>query len=134
MMPKYSRTKMQTARARQLRHGDNPAEGALWNMLKAKRLGGFKFVRQMPVGPFYADFVQPELRLVIEVDASQHVDSDSDRRRDAFMRGRGYSVLRVWSGDVLRDRESIGAIILAALNGEYREDIIEAGVRFVKAD
>lgn len=44
------------ARARELRHGDNSMEATLWNELKAKRLAGYKFVRQMPIGPYFADF------------------------------------------------------------------------------
>ncbi len=105
----------------------------MWNMLKGKQLGGYKFVRQFPMGPYFADFAQRQFRLVVEVDGSQHVDSAYDRRRDEFMRQQGYSVLRVWSGDVLRDREMVCETILRALGGEYREDVVSADLRFVKA-
>ncbi len=105
----------------------------MWNMLKGKQLGGYKFVRQFPMGPYFADFAQRQFRLVVEVDGSQHVDSSRDRRRDEYMRERGYSVLRVWSGDVLRDRETVCETILRVLRGEFREDVVSAEVRFVKA-
>jgi very-short-patch-repair endonuclease len=122
-----------TARARSLRRGDNAAEGALWNELKSKRLGGFKFVRQLPIGPYFADFVCRSHRLVIEVDGSQHADSVYDRERDAFMRDADYSVLRVWNVDVLRQMTAVCDTILAALDGRLSEDVAAVDMRFVFA-
>ncbi|PDT05485.1 DUF559 domain-containing protein, partial [Rhizobium sp. M1] len=52
-----------TARARSLRQSDNDAEGKLWNELRDRRLNGHKFVRQLPIGPYFADFACRELRL-----------------------------------------------------------------------
>jgi very-short-patch-repair endonuclease len=49
-----------TARARQLRAADNEAESALWSDLRSRRLNGLKFVRQFPIGPYFADFACPE--------------------------------------------------------------------------
>jgi very-short-patch-repair endonuclease len=120
-----------TARARSLRRGDNAAEGALWNELKLKRLGGLKFVRQLPIGPYFADFVCRSHRLVVEVDGSQHVNSSYDRERDAFMRDAGYSVLRVWNIDVLRQMTAVCDTILAALEGRLSEDVVAPDLRFV---
>jgi very-short-patch-repair endonuclease len=121
------------ARARALRKGNNPAEGAMWNLLKAHRLGGHKFVRQYPIGPFIADFCQRTVRLVIELDGSQHVDSERDRQRDAFMSVNGYSVLRFWSQAVLRNPAGVCDTILAALEGRYVEDIVAYDLRFVRS-
>jgi len=121
------------ARARKLRRGDNIAEAALWGELKAKRLGGYKFVRQMPIGPYFADFACRSEKLVIEVDGSQHADSEYDRRRDEFMRARGYSVIRFWGADVLRNPTSACETILAAIDGRLAEDTIAADLRFVFA-
>jgi very-short-patch-repair endonuclease len=120
-----------TARARSLRQGGNAAEGALWNELKAKRLGGYKFVRQFPVGPYFADFVCRSQRLVLEVDGSQHAGSAYDRERDAFMRDAGYSVLRVWNFDALRQITAVCDTILAALDGKLSEDVEAHDLRFV---
>ncbi len=68
-----SRRKTGTIRARTLRQADNDAEAMMWSALKAKRLGGHKFVRQFPIGPYFADFLCRKHRLVVEIDGSQHV-------------------------------------------------------------
>ncbi|WP_245444886.1 endonuclease domain-containing protein [Pseudaminobacter soli (ex Li et al. 2025)] len=120
-------------RARSLRHGDNMAEATLWNELKAKRLGGYKFVRQMPLGPYFADFACRGRKLVVELDGSQHAESQYDRRRDEFMRGEGYSVLRFWSVDVVKDTRGVCETILAALDGRLSEDTVASDLRFVFA-
>ena len=122
-----------TGRARSLRQGDNLAEGRLWVELQNRRLGGFKFVRQLPIGPYFADFACRQHRLVVEVDGSQHADSGHDRRRDDFMTDAGYSVLRFWSHEV---RSQIGPVcetILAALTGSLAENTVAADVRFFPA-
>jgi len=116
-----------------LRRGDNMAEAYLWDALKAKKLGGHKFVRQMPFGPYFADFACRASKLIVEVDGSQHADSSHDRKRDEFMRGVGYSVLRLWNTDVLRDIEPCCAAILAALEGRLSEDTVASDMRFVFA-
>jgi very-short-patch-repair endonuclease len=121
------------ARARELRSGDNQAEAILWNELKAKRLGGYKFVRQMPIGPYFADFACRGQKLIVEIDGSQHVGSSYDRRRDEFMRAEGFSVLRFWSFDVLKNTRSVCETILAALEGRLAEDVVAADLRFVFA-
>ncbi len=120
-------------RARTLRHGDNIAEALLWNELKGRKLGGYKFVRQMPIGPYFADFVCREARLVVEVDGSQHAGSAYDEERNEFMRHQGYRVLRVWNHDVLKEGESVCRTILAALEGEFNEDIRATDLRYVAA-
>ncbi|MER8445571.1 DUF559 domain-containing protein [Mesorhizobium sp. M1066] len=121
------------ARARALRHGDNQAEATLWNELKAKRLGGYKFVRQMPIGPYFADFSCRGEKLVVELDGTQHAESYYDRRRDEFMPGEGFSVLRFWNVDVLRNSRSVCETILAALEGRLHQDVTASDLRFVFA-
>ncbi|MCO5082833.1 MAG: DUF559 domain-containing protein [Rhizobiaceae bacterium] len=120
-----------TARARSLRHGDNMAEAVLWNELKGRKLSDHKFVRQFPVGPYYADFYCRERRLVVELDGSQHTDSPYDRERDNFMRDQGISVIRFWSADVLRELRSVCETILAALENRL-EETIAPDLRYVK--
>ncbi|RWN01149.1 MAG: endonuclease domain-containing protein [Mesorhizobium sp.] len=120
-------------RARALRRGDNQAEATLWNELKAKRLGGYKFVRQMPIGPYFADFACRSEKLVVELDGSQHAENSYDRRRDEFMRGEGFSVIRFWNVDVLKKSRSVCETILAALEGRLAEDVIASDMRFVFA-
>ena len=122
-----------TERARTLRWVENSAEGLLWQELKGRRLGGHQFVRQHPIGPYFADFCCRKHKLVIELDGSQHADSAYDRRRDEFMRARGYSVLRFWSHEVLKQRRPICDTILAALDGRLAENVTASDMRFVYA-
>lgn len=89
------------------------AEGRLWQELRDRRLDGIKFRRQVPFGRFIADFVCIEAGLIIEVDGSQHADSDSDRSRDAELKVRGFRVLRLWNDDVLRDMNAVCDTIIA---------------------
>jgi very-short-patch-repair endonuclease len=109
------------------------ADACLWNELKAKKLGGYKFVRQMPIGPYFADFACRAHKLVVEIDGSQHADSKYDRKRDEFMRSAGYSVLRMWNVDVLKEIDAVCAAILAALEGGLSEDTVASDMRFVFA-
>jgi very-short-patch-repair endonuclease len=122
-----------TVFARQLRHGDNMAEALIWDELKAKKLGGHKFVRQFPIGPYFADFLFRKQRLVIETDGSQHAGSKTDRVRDDYMQQQGYSILRFWSHDVLKSRTAIIETILAALEGRLSESVVALDMRFVYA-
>jgi very-short-patch-repair endonuclease len=102
--------------------------------LKRRKLGGHKFTRQLPIGPYFADFACREQKLVVEIDGSQHTDSAYDRRRDEFMRSRGYSKLRFWNIDILRQRASVCETILAALDGRLSKSVTAADLRFVFAD
>ena len=119
-----------TTRARSLRQADNDAEAALWSDLRARRLNGYKFVRQLPIGRYFADFACREEMLVVEVDGSQHADSAYDRERDAAMAELGWSVLRIWNVDVLMERESVLDTIVAALEGKL-EPVVAQDLRYV---
>ncbi len=114
-----------TLLARELRQTANPAEQALWSVLRGRRLGGWKFTRQFAVGPYFADFACREKWLLLEVDGSQHIECEYDRKRDAFLLDEGYSVYRVPSGIVLSDLDAVCSSILAALEMRL-EDFIEA--------
>ena len=61
-----------TARAGSLRRALTPAEFVLWTRIRRRRLGGFKFVRQEPIGRYYADFVCRDRPLIVELDGGQH--------------------------------------------------------------
>ncbi len=132
----YQTRKRQAAtntRARSLRKGDNIAEATLWNELKNRKLGGYKFVRQLPIGPYFADFACRERRLVVEVDGCQHAESRYDAKRNEFLRAEGYSTLRVWNMDVLKHRREICETILAALRDDLRGDIAAVDLAYVRA-
>ncbi|MBB2701682.1 DUF559 domain-containing protein [Rhizobium phaseoli] len=122
-----------TARARSLRQSDNDAEGKLWNELRDRRLNEHKFVRQLPIGPYFADFASRELRLVVEIDGSQHADDRRDAIRDTFMIGNGWSVVRFWNVDVLRELPSVLDTILAICDGRLTERVEATDLRFFPA-
>lgn len=105
------------SRARQLRLNSTPAENRLWHVLRNRTLGGHKFVRQLPVGPYFADFACRELPLVIEVDGGQHADSPTDEVRTAYLNGQGYSVLRFWNNEILRNRDGVFLAICLVIAG-----------------
>jgi very-short-patch-repair endonuclease len=113
-------SKTATTKARSLRQAGNDAEAALWSELRNRQLCHFKFVRQLPIGPYFADFACRETRLVVEIDGSQHAGRQRDRIRDDYMLQRDWSVIRLWTQDVLREREAVLDTILAAL--EFRLD------------
>ena len=104
-----------SARAQPLRKSMTDAERKLRCALRDRRFGGKKFVRQFPVGPYYADYCCRSDKLIVEADGSQHADSDYDQRRDAFLVAQGYRVLRFWNHDILNDIDSICETIAAAL-------------------
>jgi very-short-patch-repair endonuclease len=135
-MEEQSRSRQQsftTDRARNLRDGENHAEGRLWLELKGRKLGGYKFVRQFPVGPYFADFLCRKQKLVVELDGSQHADNAYDARRDQYMNGLGYSVIRFWSHEVLSKTTEVVETILAALDGRLVEKTIVFDLRFFPA-
>jgi len=101
--------------ARHLRRSLTDAERRLWYHLRDRRLVGRKFRRQVPIGPFVADFACLEAMLVVEVDGSQHADG-ADAARDAFLRRHGFAVLRFWNNDVLTRTQGVLERIHAALS------------------
>ncbi|WP_166210337.1 endonuclease domain-containing protein [Cognatiluteimonas telluris] len=92
--------------ARALRVCSTDAERALWQHLRAGRLNGHKFRRQHPIHPYVVDFYCETLKLVIELDGSQHTP-DSDAVRTQFLESRGLSVIRFWSHDVLQQTDAV---------------------------
>ena len=119
------------ARARQLRKFENEVEEKLWSDLRGRRLNGHKFLRQLPIGPYFADFACREANLVVEVDGSQHANQSHDRYRDETMNRNGWSVLRVWHADVLADRKSVLETIVAALDGRLDNKMIAVDAKFL---
>ena len=77
---------------------------------------GFPFRRQVPIGPYIADFVCPSARLVIEVDGSQHEENkEYDEARTARIEEDGYRVLRFWNNEVLGNIEGVLEVVRGAL-------------------
>ena len=122
-----------TTRSRQLRQIDNDAEAWLWSELRGRRLNGFKFVRQLVIGPYFADFACREKMLVIEVDGSQHAGSEYDRKRNEFMGMNGWSVARFWNVDVITKRDSVLETIVAICEDRLTERVTETDFTFLPA-
>jgi very-short-patch-repair endonuclease len=79
-------------RARDLRRNQTEAEKRLWGCLRNKRLQGFKFNRQVPVGHYIADFLCQDAMLIIEVDGATHGDAHEivyDKRRTEYLNNKG---------------------------------------------
>lgn len=102
--------------ARALRKNPTDAERALWNGLRFWQIGGHKFRRQQPIGDYIVDFVCLEKKIIIEVDGGQHAEQEEyDGARDAWLRDKGYSVLRFWNNDVLHNLDGVKDSISQAL-------------------
>ena len=104
------------SRAKQLRREMTYAERKLWSMLRGRHLNGTKFRRQQPIGPYVADFVCQEHRLVIEADGGQHAENANDERRTAFLESKGYRVIRFWNHEILTNLEGVTQVIATALS------------------
>ena len=102
--------------ARALRRNQTDAEAKLWSRLRNKRLGGYHFYRQQPIGPYIVDFCSRSRKLIIEVDGSQHLDQKvQDDIRTAYLESLGFRVLRFWNDDVLKDIDTVLQVILNEL-------------------
>mgnify|MGYP003972765117 FL=1 len=102
--------------ARDLRKNMTDAERTLWSRIKSRRLQGFRFRRQHPVGNYIVDFVCLELKLVIELDGGQHMDQQQyDERRDSFLKAQGFTVLRFWNNKVMKEVDGVLESILTFL-------------------
>lgn len=93
--------------ARALRRNATEAEKIMWQLLRDRRLDGVKFRRQVPIGPFVADFAAIEHRLIVKLDGGQHADNAYDARRDRFLIRDGWRVMRVWNNDVTLNRAGV---------------------------
>jgi very-short-patch-repair endonuclease len=101
---------------RRLRKNLTDAEQRLWNCLRRKQMGHFKFRRQHPFGDYVIDFVCLEAMLAVEVDGGQHsVKREEDAVRTTSLSEAGFKVLRFWNNDVLRDIEAVTESIWLAL-------------------
>jgi very-short-patch-repair endonuclease len=102
-------------RARSLRRASTQAELALWTRIRGRQLGGFKFVRQEPIGRHYVDFVCRDRHLIVELDGGQHSESTQDRQRDSELCALGYRVIRIWNNDVIDNLDGVLEMLLSEL-------------------
>jgi very-short-patch-repair endonuclease len=99
--------------AAKLRQEATDAERRLWRHLRNRNLGGFKFRRQVTIGPFIADFACVEIKLIVEADGGQH-GGDSDTWRTHYLEALGWKVLRFWNHEILLHTDAVLEAILRA--------------------
>jgi len=108
-----------TANARRLRRGQTLAEKTLWNLVRNRRLGGFRFLRQVVIDRYFADFVCEAAKVIVELDGAAHDGrEDYDARRTETLELFGYVVLRFRNERVLADPGGTADDILAVLRSE----------------
>jgi very-short-patch-repair endonuclease len=106
-------------RAQDLRANDTEAEARLWQALRDRRLGGWKWRRQVPIGRYIVDFYCADAKLVVELDGGQHSEQVAyDVRRTAALNASGLRVLRFWNSEVLTNSDGVCWAILDACGGE----------------
>ena len=96
--------------AKTLRANTTAAEDILWRHLRRLEVKGSHFRRQVPIGPYVADFACLKARLIIEVDGSQHGNEDnsrSDETRTRWLNSEGYRVMRFWNNDVMSKTDAV---------------------------
>ena len=111
---------MNKIKARELRKNLTEAERILWRHLRFRQLGGYKFRRQQPLGPYIVDFVCLGRKLIVEVDGGQHSEQVVyDAERSTWLETQGFRVLRFWNHEVLKEIGVIKDVIAEALNCSF---------------
>lgn len=105
-------------RARELRKQGVLSEVLLWNQLKYRKMRGYQFMRQKPIGNYIVDFYCSKLKLVIEIDGEGHEGRFSyDMQRQQFLESMGLTVIRFNDADVKVDMNNV----LMAIEGWIEE-------------
>ena len=104
----------ETDRARELRNDMTKVEWYVWSRLRGRQLGGYKFRRQVPIGPYFADFACLSARLILEIDGETHTE-EADERKTKCLQEHGYQVLRIPVGDVDESMDDVMDAIFLAL-------------------
>ncbi len=97
--------------AKQMRHDPTLAETAMWRLLRGRRFDGLKFRRQVPLGPYIADFACFDPKLIVECDGGQH-GGVRDEERDRWFTLQGFRVIRMWNSEVLNDGDDAALLLL----------------------
>ncbi|MCO6500990.1 MAG: leucine--tRNA ligase [Vicingus serpentipes] len=102
-------------KAKEMRANPTPAESALWQQLKGKKLDA-KFRQQHPVDTFIPDFVCLDKMLIVEVDGDIHdIQQEQDQERTHRLNELGFEVLRFRNEEVLADIDTVVNKIVAVL-------------------
>jgi very-short-patch-repair endonuclease len=119
-MPKPSINRFRREAARRLRFNRTDAEDRLWRRLRHWPMQGTHFRRQVPIGPYIADFACMAAHVVIELDGSQH-GLDENRTRDEtrtrWLEAAGYRIIRFWNNDLVNNMDGVLEKIYSAVHG-----------------
>jgi very-short-patch-repair endonuclease len=113
-MPHAVVSPRQRTRAKQLRQTMTRAETLLWRYLKANRIDGLGFRRQVPIRNYIADFACLSAKLIVELDGESHDFEErqkADQGRDAFFVSEGFQVLRFTNEQVTSNLEGVVEVI-----------------------
>ncbi len=103
-------------RTQRLRKQLTDAERHLWEKLRRHQLNGYRFRRQVPIGPYIVDFACLSERLIVEVDGGQHSERhDADARRTEWLESQDFRVVRFWNNEVFGNIEGVIETIASAL-------------------
>ena len=114
-------------RAKQLRSNVTEPEKALWRALKRIPVYGSHFRRQVPIGPYVADFACLKARLLIELDGGHHSQDEiaaTDEARTQWLVKEGYRVIRFWNAELTRNMNGVLDTIYAALYGSLQSEAV----------
>ncbi|MAS07603.1 MAG: hypothetical protein CL534_23315 [Ahrensia sp.] len=117
-MPKQPVSPQLRANAKRMRKDMTEAERRLWNQIRAHRLMGLGFRRQMPVAGHIADFACPQYRLIVEVDGTQHAEAGAiaaDEKRTRKLGQTGWTVIRFWNHEVMHELDAVCDHIVAVV-------------------
>lgn len=106
----YSKKKPKITFARILRKDQTPGEKVLWKKIRERRFHGFKFRRQVPIGPYIVDFLCTEKKLIVEIDGDSHYEpgaQEQDGKREAYLRTQGFDVLRVGNRQTIQELNAV---------------------------
>lgn len=117
--------------ARRLRNNSTLSEILLWEELKNRKILGYRFLRQKPIGEYIVDFFCNKLRLVIEIDGDSHDEEnyENDMDRQNWLESIGLHVLRFDDLEVKKDMDNVLMAIEGWIlnyeeaNGYYRDDL-----------
>jgi len=108
--------------ARGLRRRPTDVESLLWQRLRGRQCGGYKFRRQVPIGSYLVDFACIEAKSIVELDGGQHAESvTQDAERTKYLESLGYEVIRFWNHDVMENISGIYDSLTLALSRGERE-------------
>ncbi len=122
-MPRHRQPGYMRNYAKRLRKDMTPEEKRLLQVIRAHRLDGIAFRRQMPIAGYIVDFAAPAHRLIVELDGSQHGAEQGmllDRERDVTLSRLGWNVLRFWNSEVVLDLDGVCRKIMSACGREVQ--------------